>query len=69
MTDSLYNAHGGRLMNLLVSDERASELKDMALTLPDIALNDRQLCDLEMLTIGGFSPLSGFMAKGDIQKL
>jgi len=69
MTDSLYSAHGGRLMNLLVSDERARELKDMALTLPDIALNDRQLCDLEMLTIGGFSPLSGFMAKEDYESV
>lgn len=69
MPDSLHHAHGGRLLNLLVSEERAGELKEMALALPDIALNDRQLCDLEMLANGGFSPLSGFMAKGDYESV
>ncbi|MDA8402991.1 MAG: bifunctional sulfate adenylyltransferase/adenylylsulfate kinase [Desulfobacteraceae bacterium] len=69
MTDSIHNAHGGRLVNLLVTDDRARELKDMALHLPDIALNDRQLCDLEMLAVGGFSPLSGFMARADYESV
>lgn len=30
-----------------------------------LILNDRQMCDLEMLLIGGFSPLKGFLNKDD----
>jgi ATP sulfurylase (sulfate adenylyltransferase) len=30
-------------------------------SLPRINLKDRQLYDLEMLMVGGFAPLSGFM--------
>lgn len=31
-------------------------------------LSDRQLCDLELLMNGGFSPLDGFMCKGDYER-
>ncbi len=48
--------HGGSLINLMVDEERAAILKDISLDLPDITLNDRQLCDLELLTNGAFSP-------------
>lgn len=34
-------------------------------TLPDIALTERQLCDLELILNGGFSPLEGFMSEAD----
>jgi sulfate adenylyltransferase len=61
--------HGGKLINLLVDDERASKLKEVALSLPDITLNDRQLCDLEMLATGAFSPLSGFMCRTDYESV
>ncbi len=37
--------HGGSLVNLLVEDQRAAKLKEIVLNLPDITLNDRQLCD------------------------
>ncbi|MGD8667413.1 MAG: adenylyltransferase, partial [Desulfobacterales bacterium] len=50
---------GSDLVNLLVDDERAQLLKEIALNLPDITLNERQMCDLEMLATGGFSPLNG----------
>lgn len=33
--------------------------------LPSITLNKRQLCDYELIVNGGFSPLKGFMTKGD----
>ena len=69
MTDSINDAHGGRLVNLLVDEERARLLKDIALNIPDIALNDRQLCDLELLAIGGFSPLTGFMNRTDYESV
>jgi len=69
MTDSINDAHGGRLVNLLVNDERAQLLKEIALNIPDISLNDRQICDLELLAIGGFSPLKGFMVRSDYESV
>ncbi|CDO77318.1 hypothetical protein BN946_scf184775.g8 [Trametes cinnabarina] len=40
-------------------------LKAEAHTLPDIVLTERQLCDLELIINGGFSPLEGFMTEAD----
>ena len=37
------------------------KLKHDANTFPSWQLTDRQICDLELLLNGGFSPLSGFM--------
>lgn len=59
--------HGGPPIQLIVNEERATMLKNIALNLPDITLNDRQLCDLELLTTGVFSPLNGFMTRPDYE--
>ena len=61
--------HGGTLIDLLVDEERAALLRDIALSLPDITLNDRQLCDLELLATGAFSPLTGFMDRSDYESV
>ena len=61
--------HGGSLVNLLVDDQRAAKLKEIVFNLPDITLNDRQLCDLELLSIGAFSPLMGFMTRSDYESV
>jgi len=61
--------HGGRLINLLVDAERAALLKEISLNLPDLTLNDRQLCDLELLATGAFSPLEGFMSRADYESV
>ncbi len=61
--------HGGSLVNLLVDDQRAAKLKEIVFNLPDITLNDRQLCDLELLSIGAFSPLKGFMTRSDYESV
>ena len=61
--------HSGKLVNLLVDDQRAAKLKEVAQSLPDITLNDRQLCDLEMLATGAFSPLTGFMCRTDYESV
>lgn len=53
--------HCGSPPTLLVDDERAEALKAESLDLPSITLGQRQLCDLELLLNGGFSPLTGFM--------
>ena len=61
--------HGGTLVNLLVDLKRQNILKDVAFNLPDITLNDRQLCDLELLANGAFSPLTGFMTQTDYESV
>ncbi|KAK4211801.1 hypothetical protein QBC37DRAFT_289437 [Rhypophila decipiens] len=52
--------HGGVLKDLLARDlPRHAELSAEAETLPAIVLSERQLCDLELIMNGGFSPLEG----------
>jgi|GEM_PF-1644536 len=63
--DHLIEPHGGELQELLVDDERARELHAASIEFPSIDLNDRQLCDLELLMAGGFSPLTGFLGQAD----
>ena len=67
--ESRTNPHGGSLVNLLVDDQRATKLKEIVYNLPDITLNDRQLCDLELLSIGAFSPLKGFITRSDYESV
>ena len=57
--------HGGELIDLLAAPERADELKAEARDLPSWDLTERQLCDLELLLNGAFSPLRGFLGRAD----
>ena len=49
--------------DLLAPSDKTQELKKEANHYPSWQLTDRQLCDLELLLNGGFSPLTGFMGK------
>ncbi|KAK0504787.1 hypothetical protein EDD18DRAFT_313267 [Armillaria luteobubalina] len=60
--------HGGVLKDLVARDASISrQLKEEAESLPELVLTERQLCDLELITNGGFSPLEGFMTEKDYQ--
>lgn len=65
MTTSLIESHGGELCNLYVSEERKKELKSLLINYESWTLTDRQVCDLELILNGGFSPLKGFLNKKD----
>lgn len=65
----LITPHGGRLVNLLMDEERKNVLRDLSLHLPSITLSERQLCDLELLMNGAFSPLTGFMTHPDYESV
>jgi sulfate adenylyltransferase len=61
--------HGGELKNLIAKPERVDELKTHSREYPSWDLTERQLCDLELLLSGGFSPLQGFMNKADYESV
>ena len=69
LQDTLNAPHGGTLVNLLAEPARAAELQAASHAWPSWDLTPRQLCDLELLLNGGFSPLSGFMNRADYESV
>lgn len=63
--EGLIKAHGGILVNRLLEDKARDEAAAKAKGLKKIHLNDREISDVEMIAIGAFSPLEGFMCKDD----
>ncbi len=63
----LIDPHGGELVDLIACAERGRELDAEASSLPKWVLTPRQLCDIEQLLTGAFSPLNGFMNRADYE--
>lgn len=63
----LIDPHGGVLVDLMVDQARAQELDAEARGLKTWVLTPRQLCDIEQLLTGAFSPLTGFMGRSDYE--
>jgi sulfate adenylyltransferase len=66
-TSHIIAPHGGELTELIAAPERIAELKAHSREWPSWDLTPRQICDLELLTSGGFSPLRGFMKPADYE--
>ena len=63
MPDHLIPPHGGTLIDLFANEADRAALRDASRDWPSHDLTERQLCDLELLTTGAFSPLTGFMTR------
>jgi len=59
--------HGGQLINRIASAEQKEIFLDKADSLPRVQIDDRSMSDLNMIAIGGFSPLTGFMEQADYE--
>ena len=61
----LISPHGGALTDLMADAERIAELQGASRNWISWDLTARQVCDLELLLNGGFSPLKGFLDRAD----
>ncbi len=68
MTD-LIPPYGGKLTSLMAEGPQRDKLLQETTSLPSLALNQRQLCDLELLLNGALSPLTGFMGHADYARV
>ena len=60
--------HGGKLVNTMLKDEATKQAAIKACKF-SMELDERQLCDVELLMQGGFSPLTGFMDEEDYKSV
>ena len=67
MPDGLIPPHGGSLVNLVVEGPDAQARAEAATVLPAVSLSPRARADLELLAVGAFSPLTGFMTRRDYE--
>ena len=67
--ESLIAPHGGVLKELYLPPAEVEALKQRSAQLPGVDLNTRQLCDLELLLSGAFSPLEGFLGRRDYDRV
>lgn len=57
--------HGGELVNRIATPTQKQEFLSKADYLPRVQLDARAVSDLEMIAIGAFSPLTGFLNQAD----
>jgi sulfate adenylyltransferase len=65
---TIIEPYGSELVHLLTASDAAA-LRDRASRLPSLQLSERALCDLEVMAVGGFSPLCQFMGKADVERV
>ena len=66
---NLISPYGGKLVDLVVEGKEREELLARASKLPSLKITMRNLCDLELIATGGFSPLTTFMGKADYERV
>jgi len=61
--------HGGVLVRRLATADEARNWLDQAPGLPSVRVDERQISDLEMISVGALSPLTGFMCREDYRSV
>lgn len=61
--------HGGKLVNRVVTGEEREKLLASAKELPTILINGWTISDLDLIGVGAFSPLEGFLNKEDYESV
>jgi ATP sulfurylase/adenylyl-sulfate kinase len=64
-SDGQIAPHGGNLVNRLATPAQRASLRDRLLVLPRLPLTPRALADLDLIAVGAFSPLEGFLTRRD----
>lgn len=59
--------HGGELINRLLTSEAGEAARERSRGLPGVRLSAKEVSDLEMIAVGAFSPLTGFMGRDDYE--
>ncbi len=65
----LIEPYGGELIDLLAPGEEREAVVSRAAMLPRLQLTQRNICDLELLATGAFSPLKSFLGKEDYRRV
>jgi sulfate adenylyltransferase len=65
---SLIAPHGGTLVDRVLKSGAAAKAASEAKSLKQVTLSPREAFDLEMIAIGAFSPLTGFMGEADFKR-
>jgi len=61
--------HGGSLINRVVTGSERDSLLEKAKGLPSIQINNWTISDLDLIGVGAFSPLTGFMNEADYRSV
>ena len=68
-TFSTIQPHGGALVDRVLDGPARDEARALAQTAPRITLDEIGLSDLELIAIGAYSPLRGFMGRADYERV
>jgi ATP sulfurylase/adenylyl-sulfate kinase len=68
-SDGQIAPHGGTLVNRLATEAERIALRGRLFRLPRLSLSARALADLDLIAVGAFSPLTGFLGRADYESV
>src|SRR5262249_2347480 len=69
ITASEVAPHGGRLVDRILRGDQLAEARERVPSLTRLSLNARMMSDVELLAVGAYSPLEGFMGETDYRSV